>query len=421
MCTGERNTISSGVWLLDSSATALRAARAGEVPGVATHSVSSSTLDLRRGLARCLRSIAPIFLVVACDDTRADRRLPPGATLGEPVARVATDPVATGGDSADDPAIWVHPQYASQSLVFGTNKLGGLEWYGLDGKRLGIVASGAHPNNVDVAYGIRLGERTVDVVGASVAGSRPGFQLFVIDAEARSTKAATDAPFAVLAGSEPYGAALYRRARDGALFALVNDRDGRVEQYAIDGSSGTFTAALMRTFEVGGKTEGLVVDEERGLLFVAEEARAVWRYDAEPDAAATPRERVAVLEVGTPGVVPDIEGLAIYYGRGGRGFLLVSIQGSNRVFVLDREAPHVVRKVIDARASSMIGDLEDTDGIAVESFGLGAPFERGLFVAQDGQNPPHNQCFKFYAWPDIAGVDLLVDARRNPREPHWMR
>jgi len=389
--------------------------------GVSTRAVSSTTRALRRGLGRTLRAIAPSFLAVACDDTRVDLRLPPGATLGEPVARVATDPVTTNGDSADDPAIWVHPQYTSQSLIFGANKRGGLEWYGLDGKRLGVVAEEAHPNNVDVAYGIGLGDRNVDVVGASVAGLRPGFQLFVIDAEARSVVAATDAPFAVVAGAEPYGSTLYRRARDGALFAFVNDRTGRVEQYAIDGSSGTFTASLVRSFAVGGKVEGMVVDEERGLLFVGEEARAVWRYDAEPDAATTHRDRIAVLEVGTVGVVPDIEGLAIYYGRGGRGFLLVSIQGANRVFVLDREAPHVVRKVIDARASSTIGDIEATDGIAVESFGLGPPFERGLFVAQDGKNAPQNQDFKYYAWTDIAGVDLLIDARRNPREPHWMR
>lgn len=365
--------------------------------------------------------IASLVLVVACDDKSVDLRLPPGATLGEPEPRVATDAVATGGDSADDPAIWVHPQYTSQSLIFGTNKKGGLEWYGLDGKRLGIVAETMQPNNVDVAYDVRLGERNVDVVGAAMSGSKFGLQLFVIDAEARSVTAATEAPFAVLAGAEPYGSTLYRRVRDGQLFAFVNDRNGRVEQYTIDGTGGKFAATLVRSFEVGGKTEGMVVDEERGLLFVGEEARAVWRYDAEPDAAATPRDRVAVLEVGMPGVVADIEGLTIYYGRGGRGFLLVSVQGANRVFVLDREAPHVVRKVIDARATSTLGDLEDTDGIAVESFGLGAPFERGLFVAQDGKNAPANQDFKYYAWSDIAGVDLLVDARRNPREPHAMR
>jgi len=388
---------------------------------VATHRSISKRPTFLRGLALSGPVVAPLVLMVACAKESVDSRLPPGATLGEPEPRVATDPVATSGDSADDPAIWVHPQYTSQSLIFGTNKQGGLEWYGFDGKRLGVVAEDSRPNNVDVAYDVRLGEREVDVVGAAVAGTRFGFQLFVIDAEARSVRSATDAPFAVLAGTEPYGSTLYRRARDGELFAFVNDRNGRVEQYAIDGKSGTFVATLVRTFEVGGKTEGMVVDEERGLLFVGEEKRAVWRYDAEPEAPSTQRDRVAVLEVGMPGVVPDIEGLAIYYGRGGRGFLLVAVQGANRVFVLDREAPHVVRKVIDPRPSATIGDIEDTDGIAVESFGLAAPFERGLFVAQDGKNAPSNQDFKFYAWSDLAGVDLLVDARRNPREPHWTR
>ena len=201
----------------------------------------------------------------------------------------------------------------------------------------------------------------------------------------------------------------------------MNDKQGRVEQYLLDGSSGAFVPKLVRSFDVGETVEGCVADEERGWFFIAEETRAVWRYDAEPDAPATEKDRVAILEVGQPGVVPDLEGLTIYYGKGGKGYLIASVQGANRFFVFDREPPHALRKVIDPRATAEFGDLEDTDGIAVESFGLGAPFERGLFVAQDGENAKSNQDFKLYAWSDIAGIDLLVEARRDPRKPHWMR
>src|SRR5205085_5657921 len=121
-----------------------------------------------------------------CD--HADRRtaLPPGATLGEPLARAQTDPVPSAGDSADDPAIWVHPQFPSQSLVFGTDKHGGLEWYGLDGRRLGVVSDGLAPDNVDIAYSIELGARQVDVLGAATRGTTKGLMLWIVDAEART-------------------------------------------------------------------------------------------------------------------------------------------------------------------------------------------------------------------------------------------
>ncbi|MCY2960694.1 MAG: phytase [Planctomycetota bacterium] len=347
--------------------------------------------------------------------------LPPGATLAEPEAVASTDPVATDGDSADDPAIWVHPQYPSQSLVFGTNKRGGLEWYGLDGKRLGIVSDTLEPDNVDLAYSVRLGSRTVDVLGAAVRGAQKGFMLWIVEPETRRAVPAQDAAFPVFGGGMPYGSALYRRARDGALYAFVNDKQGRVEQYLLDGASGTFVPRLVRSFDVGDQVEGCVADDERGSFFISEEQRAIWRYDAEPDAPATEKDRVAILEVGQTGVVPDLEGLTIYYGKGGKGYLIASVQGADRFFVFDREPPYTLRKVIDPRGSKEFGDVQDTDGIAAESFGLGKPFERGLFVAQDGKNGKSNQDFKLYAWSDIAGVDLLVEFQRDPRKPHWLR
>ncbi len=360
-------------------------------------------------------------LAVACSPTGADSKLPPRATLAEPVARVETEPVGTPGDSADDPAIWVHPQHVSQSLVFGTNKQGGLEWYGLDGKRLGIVSEGLEPDNVDVAYSIALGEKQFDLVGGAVRGATGGFMLWTIDTEARLARPALDAPFPVFGGSEPYGSTLWRRPRDGALFAFVTDEQGRVEQYALDGSSGTFVPSRVRTFDVGSVTEGCVVDEERGWLFLSEENRAIWRYDAEPGAPATEKDRLAICAVGEPAVVADLEGLTIYYAKAGKGYLIASIQGANRFLVFDREPPHRLLKVIDPGAGAQIGDLEETDGICVESFGLAPPFERGLFVAQDGENAPHHQNFKLYAWPDLAGIDLAVETRRDPRKPHPIR
>lgn len=366
-------------------------------------------------------AIAALASIAACTGGNEHAPLPPGATLAEPVALVATDAVATDGDSADDPAIWVHPQFPSQSLVFGTNKKGGLEWYGLDGKRLGVVSDGLEPDNVDVAYSVQLAGKPIDVLGAAVRGAQKGFMLWTVDPEARVAVPALDTPFPVFGGELPYGSTLYRRARDGALFAFVNDKQGRVEQYLLDGTSGKFAARLVRAFDVGDQVEGCVADEERGWFFVSEENRAIWRYDAEPDAPATEKDRVVVLEVGQVGVVPDLEGLTIYYGKGGKGYLIASIQGADRFFVFDREPPHTLRKVIDPRATTEFGDVEDTDGIAVESFALAPPFERGLFVAQDGKNASSNQDFKFYAWSDIAGVDLLVETRRDPRKPHWMR
>ena len=58
-----------------------------------------------------------------------------GVNTATPAARVATEPVPSAGDAADDPAIWIHPDDPARSLVIGTDKKGGLEAYSLDGRR----------------------------------------------------------------------------------------------------------------------------------------------------------------------------------------------------------------------------------------------------------------------------------------------
>lgn len=73
--------------------------------------------------------------------------------------------------------------------------------------------------------------------------------------------------------------------------------------------------------------------------------------------------------------------------------------------------------ILDPRASDTIGDVEETDGIAVESRALSSPLERCLFIAQDGVDGSTNQNFKLFAWRDIAGSRLRIDATRDPRKP----
>ncbi|MGH9801131.1 MAG: phytase, partial [Blastocatellia bacterium] len=64
-------------------------------------------------------------------------------------ATVETDPVPSGGDAADDPAIWIHPTDPVLSTIIGTNKQGGLAVYDLGGKQIQYLADG-RMDNVDL-------------------------------------------------------------------------------------------------------------------------------------------------------------------------------------------------------------------------------------------------------------------------------
>lgn len=78
---------------------------------------------------------------------------------------------ANGGDG-DDPAIWIHPTQPDQSRIITTTKSQGGEGFGvfnLQGKLL-QHSSASEPNNVDVIYGLPIGDRTVDLAYAACRG-----------------------------------------------------------------------------------------------------------------------------------------------------------------------------------------------------------------------------------------------------------
>ena len=78
---------------------------------------------------------------------------------------------ANGGDG-DDPAIWVHPTQPDQSRIITTTKSQGGEGFGvfdLEGKLLQHLTA-QEPNNVDIIYGLPVGNSTVDLAYAACRG-----------------------------------------------------------------------------------------------------------------------------------------------------------------------------------------------------------------------------------------------------------
>ena len=82
----------------------------------------------------------------------------------------------------DDPAIWVNRKNPAESLIFGTVKMaapdGAIAVYRLDGTRLMRIPNVDRPNNIDVAYGVKFGSRTIDI---AVATERNKKQLRVFE------------------------------------------------------------------------------------------------------------------------------------------------------------------------------------------------------------------------------------------------
>lgn len=301
-------------------------------------------------------------------------------------ATVETEPMPHSGDAADDPAIWINPQDPAQSTIIGTDKQGGLAVYDLSGKQLQYLADG-QMDNVDLRDGFTLGGQPVALV---TAGNRKDNSLAVYKVNPRTRQLENAAARKLTHGIQVYGSCMYRSAKTSKVYYFATSKSGDVEQWELFDSSGKVDAKKVRNFKVGTTVEGCVADDELGHFYVSEEAVGIWKYGAEPDSGAT---RTQVAKVGDGHLVADVEGLAIAYGKDGKGLLMASSQGNHSYVVYRREGNNEFVKKFRVGQGTLDG-AEETDGIDVTTANLGPAFPQGVFVAHDGFNDKGNQNFK---------------------------
>jgi 3-phytase len=391
-----------------------------------------------------------------------------------------------GNASGDDPAIWVHPKDSRRSLVIATAKEGGLRVYDLASAELQAIAADPAPradgvdgryNNVDIAYGIKLGRKVVDV---AVVSDRYNDQLrfWVIDprgADAPTPLTEVTAPEQDFLFSEDraevdeehtaYGVAVYQ-PRAGTAYAVVTQ----------EGDTGIATVRLVTAGNAIGYTdidhlqlpgefrlpdgttwvpceepgirpqfEGVSVDQHTGTLYAAQEDVGFWRIEL-PLGSSRPRllDKVADFGVhdvwnedteecepidpdapsyGGSNLVADAEGVDIYYGPGRTGYVLVSSQGDDRYAVYSLAGHNRSLGTFRVRGVG-VDDINGSDGLAVTNRRVGS-YDEGLLVTHDepetGPDVDSDRDatnFSYVDWGEIGdGLRLKVDtsAGNDPR------
>ncbi len=323
--------------------------------------------------------------------------------------RVVTETVR---HDTDDPAIWIDRADPARSLVLGTDKDtdGALYAFDLRGRVVRSVPGLRRPNNVDLATGIALGGRTVDL---AVVTEREAKRLRVFTLP--DLAPADRGDLVVFDGDEaraPMGIALYRRPRDGALFAIVGGKSGPAEGYLAqyrleDDGTGHLKQTLVRTFgRYSGRKEieALAVDAELGYVYCSDEQFGVRKYHADPDAPDAGRE---LALFGTDGFAADHEGISFYKRADGTGYIVVSDQQADAFRIFPREGTPADPHAHPFLARVFLATSE-SDGSELASESLPG-FPGGLFVAMST-----DRTFHYYAWDDIARAAGLAAAEEKP-------
>ena len=365
------------------------------------------------------------------------------------------------GDS-DDPAVWIDPDNAEDSLIIGTLKDGGLAVFSLDGEVLQKITPtdilGATAdfgdlryNNVDVLYNFQLGTETVDIALVSDRANDT-LNLFKIDPTTHKlvnlTSSQLLAPAFSVFGVDDgdatvYGLAGYRSPVSSKSYVFVTQAGGnKIAQLELKADAQELiTAEVVRTINLpiaAGKTasdyqsEAIAVDQEKGIVYLAVENEiGIVKFAAEPNGGNT---ITVVRPVDSSELTPDLEGLAIYYGPNGTGYLVASSQGDSSYAVYSREDSnnYLGSFVVGDDLPAGIDQANETDGLEIINVPLGPTFPFGALLVQDGANNPQNAVengdelennntnFKFVRWDDVANAfetPLIVDTTSyNPRD-----
>lgn len=392
-----------------------------------------------------------------------------------------------GNASGDDPAIWVHPGDSRRSIVVVTAKEGGLRVYDLASRELQSLPATPAPradsvdgryNNVDIAYGVRLGGRTADV---AVVSDRYNDQLRFFTVDPAGSGAAT--PLREV--TAPEQAFLFNPDRaavgeEQTAYGVAVWQPGTGETYAVVTQEGTTTIATVRLtprrdgtvgytdFEhldlpdrfplPGGGTwvpceepgvapqlEGVAVDQRTGVLYATQEDVGLWRIPL-PLGSGGPRLIDTVADfgindvydeqteecvpadpkqpgLGGPNLVADAEGVDVYYARGRVGYVIVSSQGDDRFAVYSTQGRN--RSLGTFRiAGDGVDDVNGSDGLAVTNRVVG-DYRAGLLVTHDEPetgadvDPERDATnFSYVDWGRIAdalGLLVSTDAGNDPR------
>ena len=339
-----------------------------------------------------------------------------GVFLGACSADTTNDPsvsafretaaVGSGDDAADDPAIWIDRDNPSQSRIVGTDKQGGLYVYDLQGRELQFVPAGL-VNNVDLREGFAFPGGAAPIVVASDRDDQT-IAIFRFDPALRQLDPTQIA--AIPSGfAEVYGVCLFR-APEGTVHLIATSALGGVKQWRLDQVADAIVATQVRSFELGSIAEGCVGDDAAGTLYIAEENVGIWRLAADP---ALGDNRVLLDSTDGGRLTADVEGLALYDGANGTGYLIASSQGSSQFAVYERREDNAYIGKFSVGAGNGIDAVTGTDGIEVTSATLGPDWPSGMLIVQDDENtdPSEPQNFKLVPWNTVA--DAIATMRKQ--------
>lgn len=340
-------------------------------------------------------------------------------------------------------------------------------------------------NNIDLRYNFPFLNDRIDIVVASnrakdSKGTYKGLSIFSLEGDKKIIKHLKDIPLKDEKGfiHEPYGSCMGFDPSNKKYYVISPLENGKILQHEIVEHNGEISGELKRTiemeemvgrdqdaltinltfkdvlkdyqdgeFDADGlnqeiqeklgerfQMEGCVSDDFNGYFYVAMEKLGIFKFSLNPIMGSKAKLVASVIkskndkdsyffEKGTPRLTDDVEGLALYHGANGGGYLVASIQGISEFAVFSRRKQNYLGSFTLAYGQE--DSVTKTDGLEILSSPLGDKFNRGLMAVHDHDNTDQNgdllnANYKIISFEDILkkmALDFLnpKDWSYNPR------
>jgi 3-phytase len=217
-----------------------------------------------------------------------------------------------------------------------------------------------------------------------------------------------------------YGEGVYKSPVSGKFYAFATQNGTwNVAQFELVAKGDNIGWTKIRTITLEADdddkhAEGIVVDQEYGKAYIAQEEVGIYTLDAEPgDAPADIAlgENDLIAEEGDDNLAADLEGMTIYYKDDGTGYVFISSQGNTVYGVYNRTDNDVkntyLTSFIIADDMEGIDGTQHTDSIDVTNIPISEQFPYGVFIVQDGTDTAESPDdvgtnFKWVRWEDIG-------------------
>ena len=343
-------------------------------------------------------TLSAAFLLSACETVPTVSPTEDQFPAASLTAAFETPVMASEGDAADDPAIWIDEN--GGGFIAGTDKQAGLYVYTLDGEERDFFPVGP-VNNVDLRAGFLFEGRPHLLLVMSNDEINTIEMMLYDPADDRFFR--PDGATYQTGTLSPYGICL-GRTENGEFQAGITTKSGRYEQFQISANGSELAVESVRTFSTLIQTEGCAFDDRTQSLYLAQEEGDLLKYSSRPADSDVPTE---IAEAGNYGMLADLEGVNVYEDGESGGYVLVSSQGNNSYVAFDLPSLTYAGRfrIVDGE----VDGVSTTDGIAA----ISTPTERfpeGFLVVQDDMDdtsvsePRKKQNFKIVDWRDIEAV-----------------